>query len=47
MEGEGVVEIGGGVGGSDGSVEKENDSGLLGVGGKVPCGGGGLALGGL
>lgn len=51
MEGEGVVEVGGGVGGSGGRVEKENDGDdggrLLGVGGRVPCGGGGLLLGGL
>lgn len=47
MGGEGVVDMGGGVVGSDGGVEKENDSRLLGVGGNVPFGGGGLLLGGL
>jgi len=46
MGGEGVVQMED-VEGSDGSVEKENDSGLLGVGGRVPWGGGGLLLEGL
>lgn len=41
--------MGGGVGGSSGQVEENDgdDGGLLGVGGRVPCGGGGLLLGGL
>lgn len=47
MGGEGVGEMGGGVGGSDGRVVKEKDRGLLGVGGRVPCGAGGFRLGGL
>lgn len=50
MGGEGVLEMGGGVGGSRGKVEKENDGddgGLLGLGGRVPCGAGGLLTGGL
>lgn len=41
---------GGGVGGSSGSSEEEKDGedrGRLGVGGSVPCGGGGLLLDGL
>lgn len=41
MGGEGVVEVGGGVG----RLEEENDGddgGLPGVGGRVPCGGGGV-----
>lgn len=45
MRGEGVVEVGGGVGGSGGRLEEENDGddgGLPGVGGRVPCGGGGV-----
>lgn len=44
MGGEGVEELGGGVGGSSGKVEKEydgDDEGLLGVGGRLPCGAGG------
>lgn len=39
MGGEGVVELGGGVGGSGGRVEKVydgHDEGLLGVGGRLP-----------
>lgn len=36
-----------GVEGDDGSEEKENDRGLTGVGGRVPCGAGGFLLGGL
>lgn len=45
----GGEQVGGGAGGSSGRLEKENDGddgGLLGLGGRVPCGGGGL-LGGL
>lgn len=38
--GGGVMELGGGVGGSGGRVEEENGGGLLGVGGRVPCGAG-------
>lgn len=44
MGGEGIVELGGGVGGSAGRLEKEKagDEGELpGVGGRMPCGGGG------
>lgn len=41
------MEVGGGVGGRGGRVEEENDGEQLGVGGRVPCGGGGLMLGGL
>ena len=50
LGGEGVVEVGGGVGGSSGRVEKEKDGedgGLLGLGGRVPFGGGGVLPGGL
>ena len=50
MGGERVVGLRGGVGGSGGRLEEEkdgDDGGLLGVGGRVPCGGGGLLLGGL
>lgn len=42
--GEGLLEVGGGVGGSSGRLEVENDGddgGLPGVGGRVPFGGGG------
>lgn len=41
--------MGGGVGGSSGQVEEKDgdDGGLLGLGGRVPCGGGGFLLGGL
>lgn len=48
--GEGVVEVGGGVGGNGGRVVEENsedDGELLGVGGSMPCGAGGFLLGGL
>lgn len=44
MGGEGVLEVGGGVGGSGGRLQGENDGddgGLPGVGGRVPCGAGG------
>lgn len=43
MGGEGVVEVGGGVGGSDGRLKEKDgdDGGLPGVGGRVPLGAGG------
>lgn len=53
MGGEGVVEVGGGVGGRDGRVEEQDeemdgdDGGQPGVGGRVPCGAGGLLPGGV
>lgn len=44
MGGDGVLEVGGGVGGSGGKVE-EKDERLLGVGGSMPWGAGGFLLG--